>query len=141
MIESWIKKIRDKLGDKPIRFIAVGVLNTGFSFGLYSLLIYWGAGIVLASLLALIAGIFFSFATQGTLVFKNATSTTFVRYVGAWLLLYLFNLSITTVGVWLGLNAYYAGAAAMLPTAALSYFVLDRLVFSASHSHSRDVQA
>jgi putative flippase GtrA len=131
-----VKKLRAKLGDKPILFLAVGVLNSGFSFGLYSLLVYLGSGIALASLLALVAGIFFSFATQGTLVFKNATPTTFARYVVAWSVLYLCNLSIVATGVWLGLNAYFAGAAAILPTAVLSYFVLDRFVFSAGPRRS-----
>ena len=130
MISGWVSRVRAKLGDKPIRFVAVGAFNSGFSFGLYSLLIFFGAGIALASLLALVAGIFFSFATQGVLVFRNATSVTFVRYVIAWSGLYLCNLSITAIGVWLGLNAYAAGAVAVLPTAAFSYFVLDRFVFS-----------
>ncbi|HEY9106435.1 MAG TPA: GtrA family protein [Roseateles sp.] len=131
-----VDRFRGKLGGKPLRFVAVGALNSGFSFGLYSLLIYWGFGIALATLLALVAGIFFSFATQGTLVFKNATPTTFVRYVVAWVVLYFCNLAITGCGVWLGLNPYYAGAAAILPTAALSYFVLDRFVFSAGTGRS-----
>lgn len=131
MTAGLVQKIRAKLGDKPLRFIAVGAFNSGFSFGLYSLLIYCGVVLALATLLALVAGIFVSFATQGALVFKNATPTTFVRYVCAWAVLYFFNLSVATCGVWLGLNPYYAGAAAILPTAALSYFILDRFVFSA----------
>lgn len=114
---------------KPLKFSLVGVVNTAFSYGLYALLVYAGLAVPLASLLSLLAGILFSFATQSQLVFKQASAPTFLRYVLAWAFLYGFNQALVQGAMALGLNAYVAGAAATVPTVIISFFVLDRLVF------------
>src|SRR5690242_21327465 len=57
-----------------LRFVLVGVMNTAFSYLVYALALLVGLNYALASLIAVVAGVFFSFRTQGTLVFGNARS-------------------------------------------------------------------
>jgi putative flippase GtrA len=112
-----------------LRFFAAGGVNTAFSYGLYVLFIYMGLRIALASLLALLLGIVFSFVTHGTFVFRNATPYAFAKFVLAWILLYLVNLGIIHILVDAGLSAYLAGALATAPVIVLAYLILNRIVF------------
>lgn len=112
-----------------VRFLVVGALNTAFSYSLYSLFLYLGLGYALANLLALLLGIVFSFRTHGAWVFDNRNGRLIFRFAACWLLIY--GLNIGTIGLLLqaGLNAYAAGALALLPVALLSYLVQRVLVF------------
>lgn len=113
-----------------LRYLTVGVVNTGFSYGMYALFLWCGLGYRLASLLALVLGIFWSYATQRVLVFRAAGRSTLLRYGLAWSFLYFLNIGI--IG-WLqswSLDAYVAGALAALPVTVMSYFVLKIVVFS-----------
>ena len=114
---------------KPMRFLIVGMINTAFSYGLYALFVFMGLRIPMASLAALLLGIIFSFSTQGTLVFRNATRLTFVKFVAAWLVIYFVNLGIIEGFMQMHLNAYQSGALATLPVTALSYLILNFIVF------------
>jgi putative flippase GtrA len=52
-----------------IRFVVVGLLNTGFSYLIYAALLHVGLGYQTANLMALVIGVLFSFKTQGRLAF------------------------------------------------------------------------
>ena len=119
----WVIKI------KLARFMIVGVINTAFSYGFYAFFIFMGLRISMASLAALLLGIVFSFSTQGVLVFKNATKLTFFKFSAAWLVIYIINLIIIDGFMKMGLDAYKAGALATFPVTALSYLVLNFIVF------------
>ena len=112
-----------------VRFLAVGVLNTGFSYGVYALFVWIGLSYVFANLLSLLAGILFSFRTQGRLVFGNADARLFGKYVFVWLLIFLVNIGCIRAAMSFGANAYVAGALALLPTVALSYVLQKFVVF------------
>ena len=112
-----------------VRFLAVGVLNTGFSYAVYALFVWVGLSYVFANLLSLLAGILFSFRTQGRLVFGNADVRLFGKYVFVWLLIFLVNIGCIRVAMSFGANAYVAGALALLPTVALSYVLQKFVVF------------
>ena len=86
-------------------------------------------GVAGASLLALVIGILVSFATQSTIVFRNATKLTFLRFLLAWVVIYFVNLGLITAFMRFGLGAYAAGAVATLPNTALSYLILSVVVF------------
>jgi len=111
------------------RFVIVGVINTAFSYFLYALLIFLGLHYALANLLALIAGILFSFRTQGALVFNNTQLTRLWRFVLAWALIYLFSIGLIRMFLSLGFNAYVAGALTVPPSAILSYLAQKHFVF------------
>jgi putative flippase GtrA len=118
-----------------IRYVVVGAVNTGFSYGVYAALLFVGLDYRVANLLALLLGILFSFATQGKFVFKNATRVTFAKFVIAWLLIYLVNISIIALFLRAGMSAYLAGACALVPVTLLSYFVLKLAVFRHRNPH------
>lgn len=72
-----------------IRFFVVGVLNTGFSYGIYAVGIFLGQTYIVASLVSIVAGILFSFKTQGSFVFNNASNRLFFLFVANWIAIYL----------------------------------------------------
>lgn len=112
-----------------IRYVIVGIGNTAFGYGAYAALLFVGFEYRVASLLALVLGIAFSFTTQGNVVFRNATRVTLVKFVVAWVLLYLFNISLIALLLRSSLSAYLAGAVATVPVTFISYFVLKFAVF------------
>lgn len=112
-----------------VRYVFVGIGNTAFGYGAYAGLLYVGLEYAVASLIALVLGIVFSYTTQGTLVFRNATRVTFIKFVVAWLLIYVVNISIIALLIRASLSAYLAGAVAVVPVTLLSYFVLKFAVF------------
>lgn len=112
-----------------VRYVLVGIGNTAFGYGAYAGLLYVGLEYRLASLIALVLGIVFSFSTQGSLVFRNATRVTFVKFVVAWLFIYVVNISIIALLMRASLSAYLAGAVAIVPVTLLSYFILKFAVF------------
>lgn len=113
-----------------VKYLFVGVFNTAFSYGIYAALLFIGLEYRMANLLALLLGIGFSFITQGNMVFKNATRLTFFKFVIAWLLIYLVNISLIAVLMRGDLSAYLAGALATIPVTLISYFILKFGVFA-----------
>jgi putative flippase GtrA len=112
-----------------IRFVLVGVLNTGFSYLIYAVLLFGGLGYQLANLFALLVGILFSFKTQGYLVFDNPNNRLLGRFVVSWVLIYV--CVITLIG-WLiafGFDAYSAGALTLPFSVVLSYLAQKYFVF------------
>lgn len=112
-----------------LRFVVIGVVNTAFSYGIYSFFLFLGFNYAIANLLALLSGILFSFKTQGHLVFRNPNNRLIGRFVLGWFFIYL--ATITLIG-WLmayGLDAYTAGALALPFSTLLAYLIQKYLVF------------
>lgn len=118
------------------RFILVGCLNTGFSYTIYAALLYIGLEYVAANFGALVLGILFSFRTQGRLVFRNSNGRLIYRFAGCWVLIFLLNILFIFLFMQTGLNAYWAGALALVPCTIASYFVQKVLVFGPSQQTS-----
>lgn len=112
-----------------IRYLLVGIGNTVFSYGVYAAVLFVGIEYRFANLLALLLGIFFSFTTQGTVVFRNANGVTFLKFLVAWLLIYLFNISIISLLMRSAMDPYLAGAIATIPVTLVAYFILKFAVF------------
>jgi len=113
-----------------VKFVLVGIGNTCFSYGAYVLFLRLGLDFRLASLLALVLGIAFSFVTQGNLVFRNATRITLAKFVLAWAGIYGLNVLLIWLLMQASINAYLAGAMATVPVTLVSFFILKYLVFS-----------
>lgn len=113
-----------------LRFLVMGGINTGFSYGVYALLVYCGLNYAVSNLCSLILGILFSFRTQAAFVFQQGAQGLFMRYVMVWSILYLSNIAMIGSLIRIGANAYSAGALAIVPTAVLSYFLQKSFVFS-----------
>lgn len=111
------------------RFLVVGTINTGFSYSVYALLLFFGLNYKLANLAALILGIIFSFITQGRFVFRNTNGKLFFRFAFCWALLYIFNIRLIEFFINQGFDAYQAGAIAVPPMTVLSYFIQKIVIF------------
>ena len=110
-----------------LRFLMVGLANTGFSYAVYALCIALGMVYFVANLVALLCGICVGFQAHKRFVFKVASKYSFAYFVGGWAVLYFFNIALIGWLMTFGLNAYVAGALALPPTTVLSY-LLQRLV-------------
>ena len=104
-------------------------MSTAFSYGLYAVLLFLGLNYAVANLAALVAGILFSFRTQGRLVFGRKDNRFFGRFVLCWALLYV--ASVTLIGrmVALGMGGYVSGALTIPVIAILSYLLQRFIVF------------
>jgi putative flippase GtrA len=112
-----------------VRFVVIGGVNTGFSYGTYALALLMGLGFKGASLCSIVLGILFSFATQGLLVFGGATRAAFIRFVAVWACIYATHISIIGFLEYLGINNYLGGLLSIPFIAALSYLLQRRFVF------------
>jgi putative flippase GtrA len=112
-----------------LRFVLVGALNTGFSYLVYSFLIWLGLQFALANLGALLMGVLFSFLTQGKFVFNNSDRRLFLRFLVGWLVIYCINTLLIALLKWYGFNSYSAGALALAPVVLLSYVLQKFIVF------------
>lgn len=121
-----------------VRYVLVGICNTAFGYGVFALLFYVGLDYRLASLLALLLGIVFSFTTQGRIVFRGATRITFVKFVVAWAFMYLFNIALIAMMRRASIDTYLAGAIATVPVTLVSYVVLKFAVFGRPPSAARE---
>ncbi len=110
-------------------FLLVGIANTGFSYGLYSLGLYLGLPYYLASLIALVLGIMLSFFTLGRLVFRARLKGRFGRFVTMWAGLYVVNITLISLLAALGVNYYWAGLLALGPVTLLSFILQKNIVF------------
>lgn len=112
-----------------VKFALVGLLNTGWSYGLYAGLLYVGLGYGLASLLTIVLSVFFGFLTQGKLVFGGTSYESLLRFIAVWVLIYGAYLGVVIGAGHLGLNSYVGGLIATPMVAVLSYVLQSRFVF------------
>ena len=111
------------------RYIAVGVLNTAFGYGIYAALIFIGFHYALASLIATVLGILFNFFTTGRIVFRNADNSRFLKFFIVYVVVYVFNLAGLAFMNSLHVDLYLAGLLMVPPAAMLSYILNHRFVF------------
>jgi putative flippase GtrA len=112
-----------------LRYLAVGLANTAFSYGIYALCIWFGMAYFVANLVSLVCGICVGFQAHKRLVFKTAGRYSFLYFVAVWAVLYCFNIALIGWLMGQGLNAYTAGALALPPTTLMSYGLQRLLVF------------
>jgi len=113
-----------------VRFLAVGVMNTAFGYGVFALLTWAGLPYPLAIAGATIVGIAFNFASTGRLVFGDSGVHRLPRFVLAYAVVYGFNVAAVAGLLSLGLDVYVANAIAVVPAAGLSFLLLSRFVFA-----------
>lgn len=116
------------LGDRQfLRFLAVGVLNTLFGYGVFSILVlaHLEPGIALA--IATIAGVIFNYFTTGRLVFASSGIGQLPRFVAVYGLTFLVNLLALHRLTGAGLSPLLAQAI-MLPIMVILTFVLNKLL-------------
>lgn len=108
-----------------IRFIAVGILNSAFGYGLYALLIHVGIIPEIALLVATVLGVIFNFATTARLVFRSSDSRLFFRFVAVYAVIYGCNAMALRILVNSGINPFTAQAL-LMPLSVIATFAIMR---------------
>lgn len=112
-----------------VRFLLVGTLNAGFGYGWFWLLIYVGMNHRLALLFSTVIGILFNFQTTGRIVFQSNNHLHILRFILVYFVVYGVNVIGLDVLMRLGLSAYWAAAAFVLPCALLAFLLQKKYVF------------
>ena len=112
-----------------IKFLIVGVLNTIVGYSLYAFFIYVGINYVLAIFFSTILGVLFNFKTIGKLVFENNDNSLLTKFILAYIVTFIINVSIVTGLRSVGYNDYNAGLVAVIISAAISFVLAKYFVF------------
>ncbi len=114
--------------ERLIRYYGVGVINTVFGFGLYSLLVFLGLNLFVAQLVSVICGTAFNYFTYSRHVFTGERRSP-VAFVGAYAFNYMLGLGLLALVHSVVKNPYAAGFLVLLIGTAINYFILKRFVF------------
>ena len=112
-----------------LRFLMVGVFNTGVNYGIYALFIFAGLGYIAAATLSFAVGLVVSFRTHSRYVFDAGGVRAFFPYVVSWLAIYLLHITVLGLLVRNGMDSYLAGAILVPPVAVISFLVMRFVVF------------
>ena len=126
-LSDWVRKVWEI---RIFRFLVIGVVNTLFSYLIYTVLVLLGLHYSLATLIATILGIIFNFFTTGRIVFKNQQNALLPRFVLVYGLTY--GVHVLLLGLLidrLGVNKLIAEAIVTLPIALLSYLLNSIITF------------
>ena len=114
---------------RPLRFVAVGGVNTLFGYGAYATLLFVGLHYAAASFVGTIAAVTFNYFTTGGLVFDRLSRAAAVRFVAAYAALWVVNVAALAALVRIGVDPYTSGLVLIVPMAALSYVAMRLFVF------------
>lgn len=114
--------------ERLIRYYGVGLVNTAFGFGLYSLLVFLGLNRYLAQLVAFLCGTAFNYFTYSRHVFTGHRRSP-LAFVGSYIFNYLLGFGLLRLISVFVKNPYGAGFLVLLIGTALNYFILKRFVF------------
>ncbi len=123
------RRLSGIFSERFIRFLIVGVINTGFGYGLFALLIYVNFHYTLASLVSTILGVIFNFKTTGIIVFRNNNNNLIFRFFFVYGITYALGLIFLYITNMLNISNYAAWAVWLVPAAIISYFLQKVIVF------------
>ena len=95
MVKQLIKApvaLLQKIENKFIRFLFVGVINTAFGYGMFLLFIWFGLHYSIALFCANFLGILFNYKTTGYIVFETKSNKLLLHFFLVYGIVYLFNL-------------------------------------------------
>ena len=111
-----------------LRFLAVGVLNTGFGYGVYALGVLAGLPAQGALALQFVLGALWNYCLHARLVFAVQGWGRLPAYVGAYLLIWALNALALRALLAAGLGALAAQALILPATVALSWGLIGRVM-------------
>lgn len=112
------------------RFLAVGVVNTAFGYGMFAVLYVLTVRIDVAVVGATVLGIFFNFFTTGRFVFGNRSWRALVPFFLAYGVALCLNLLILDLLVLLRVPPLWGQAICLPIVVAVSYLINARFVFN-----------
>lgn len=121
MIAAWSA---DTGFGRLLRFVAVGVVNTGFGYVVYAVLIVLGMTAQPALALAFVIGILWNYMTHARLVFGTRGILRLLPYAAAYGLIYAVNAFALDRALDAGLSPLLAQALLVLPMALLSFILI-----------------
>ena len=119
------QSIRRLWGKQFLRFLAVGALNTAFGYSVFALGILIKLDYKVALAIATVCGVFFNFWTTGRLVFGSRDKGRLFKFVGAYVIMYGFNVALLKGVAWLGVPPL-GGQALALPVVVLATYGLQK---------------
>ena len=112
-----------------VRFVIASGINTIFGFLAFAFFIFIGLYYPIAVLCSTICGVLFNFQTIGRFVFSSNNNLLIFRFIGVYLVTYLFMTAGIGILIHFGTSAYVAGAILILPTGIISFVLNKRFVF------------
>lgn len=112
-----------------VRFLAVGVLNTAFGYGVFVACLWLGMHYALAGAISTVLGVLFNFKSTGNLVFRSKGNRRLPRFVAVYAIIYLVNVLALGVMLQFGIPEWLGGLILLLPSAILSYVLNRHFVF------------
>ena len=112
-----------------IRFLAVGVINAAFGYGLFAAFYLLTRAPTLALVLATAGGIVFNFFSTGRIVFANTRALAFPFFAVGALAALALNIGLLDGLIRLGLHPLVAQLCALLVVVPISYAINALLVF------------
>lgn len=111
------------------RFLVVGALNTAFGYAVFAGLVLAGMSPMPALVITYVVGVAFNFVTTGKYVFGGARREAFLRFVAAYVVIYLFNVALFSGFAWLGAPPLVAQALCVPIVAVFSFALFRSQVF------------
>lgn len=119
---AFKKNIQHFVHDQQfIRFLLVGVLNTVIGYSLFVLFSFLGLDAPYALAFTYVFGVISNFFTTGKLVFGISKRKYFLRFVLAYVAVYLVNLVFLSILIWAGMDKLISQAV-LVPFMALISF-------------------
>ena len=112
-----------------LRFLVVGLLNTGFGYASYAAFVLAGAPLWLAVTGSTALGFFFNFYSCGGLIFGSTAARLLPSFLLFYLALGSLNFALLRLLGWAGLGPLLAQALLLPVLAACGYFGLRSIVF------------
>jgi len=119
-----------------LRFIIIGMVNTLFGYGVYSILLFLKIHYSFAVIIATIIGLCFNFFTIGKYVFKISRLKLIAKFSLVYAVIILLNIIGIKLLVETGLNPFSSGACLIFPLAILT-FILNKMVVFEKTDHIR----
>jgi putative flippase GtrA len=117
------------MGNKFIKYLLVGVVNTVFGYSMFALLIYFNLHYLFASIFATIAGVLFNFKTIGRIVFKSNNNSLIIKFIAVYLITFMLNLGGLKIFNSYHINMYLAGFLLLILCTPISYILNNKFVF------------
>ena len=125
MTMAWTDRNRETL-HRFLKFIVVGVVNTGFGFSVYTAFVLLGLAPQPALAGAFVIGVMWNFFTHGRFVFASTGLRRLPFYVVAYLITYGFNAMALRLLLDLGTGSILAQAILAPIAAIVSFFLVGK---------------